>query len=803
MKFGKLLFLNYLQYKYQTMKPDDEKSKSELIDELKELRSKLSEFESFQSEYERASFLAGNKEYQLLIAELSEDMFSLHNPEGDYIYASPACFSIIGYKPKELVGKSSYDFFHSEDLRRIAEHHERTTKGEKSHPVTYRLKHKNGNFIWVETTSRFVFKPDSDILEMIICVTRNITRQKNSYRKWEESEMRFRNIIEKTPIGMCITDKNGFFQYVNESYCNIYNYMDAELLGKHFTIIVPKDKRDHFTKKHDDFINGADEGQGIWKAIDKNNNEKIIVVDAVRITGTDGEIKKFTFVNDITEKEKFRQKLKESRELIDQISDSINEAFWLALAKDRRLEYMSPAFEKITGYSVDLIMEDYQFFSSIVHPVDKEKYFYENYEEDAFKGRSVTYRIIRKDGAIRWIRTSSTPIINKNGEIIKVAGVSQDVTDTYEVKDDLRQSELKYKMLFENSSDAILIHKIDENGLPSYFIDVNETACKYYGYTIDEFKKLTPKDIDTDFSPGIVKPIIKDLINNKKIVFNKIHKTKSGKQMPVEISSNLIILNQEHVVISLVRDITHIKNAEDNLLKAKEAAERLNQLKSVILANMSHELRTPLNAIINYAEILLHRESDDKNIELIAEIKESGQRLHKTLTTMLDLSKIESNSTRLNLERQSLKDKVQEMISYYKDQITKKDIYLKAVFEDESLNIFTDTVLFNEMFRQLIDNAIKFTKKGGITVTCSEIQMEGSYFTKIEIADTGIGIDPSNLMTIFEPFRQESEGSSRNYEGTGLGLTIVKRIVEILKGRLLVDSQQSKGSTFTILLPIS
>jgi len=295
------------------MKSDIEKSKSELIKELNELRSKLSEFESSQNEYNRLQYLASKSEYQQLIAELSEDMFSLHDPEGFYKYASPASFNIFGYKPKELVGRNAYDFFHSEDFRRIAEHHEATTKGRITHPVTYRIKHKKGHFVWVETTNRFIFNPDSDQVDMIICVTRDVTRQKNSYRKWEESEMRFRNIIEKTPVGMCITDAEGYYQYVNDAYCKIFSYSDEYLLGKHFTIILPNDKKDFYSKKHDVFIESEQDVNGIWTVVDKYNNIKYITSAAVRIVGTDGKFKKVTYVNDLTEIENYKNELKANR----------------------------------------------------------------------------------------------------------------------------------------------------------------------------------------------------------------------------------------------------------------------------------------------------------------------------------------------------------------------------------------------------------------------------------------------------------------------------------------------------------
>jgi PAS domain S-box-containing protein len=668
------------------MKIDEEKSKAELIEDLNILRKKLSELESFQSEYERAKYLASNSEYHQLIAELSEDMFSVHNPEGAYIYASPASNSIFGYNPKELIGRSAYDFFHSEDFRRIAEHHETTTKGKVPPPVTYRLRHKKGHFVWVETTNRFIYDPGSNEVVMIICVTRDVTRQKASYRKWEESEMRFRNIIENTPVGMCITDENGNFQYVNDAYCKIYDYSESELLGKHFSIIVPDETKELLTQKHDDFINGQDEVKGIWKVIDKNNNLRYITSDAVRISGTDGKYKKVTFVNDITELENYKNELKESRERLSQIADSINEIFWLSSPDN--VEYLSPAFERITGYSADEVINDPKFYSSIVHPEDKEEYFYQGYQEDMTYGRDVVYRIITKDGQIRWLRSTSNPVRNAEGEVIKVAGVTRDITDIHEAQDEQKRSKEKYKMLFNNSNDAIFVHGFHNDGRPSNFIEVNESACMIYGYTKEEFMNISALELDADLPEEKLRSIVKELYSNSRAVFKSIHRTKSGREIPVEVSSQIFTMNNETIVISLIRDISHFKNAEEQLRKAKEAADQLNHLKSIIIANMSHELRTPLNAIINYADILMNScKDDDYSIQIIKEIKDSGVRLHKTLTTMLDLSKIESDTTRLNFEARDLSQTVKEMLDYFKDDANKKGIYLKLVCLSEGTEV--------------------------------------------------------------------------------------------------------------------
>jgi PAS domain S-box-containing protein len=246
-----------------------------------------------------------------------------------------------------------------------------------------------------------------------------------------------------------------------------------------------------------------------------------------------------------------------------------------------------------------------------------------------------------------------------------------------------------------------------------------------------------------------------------------------------------------------------IKRKEDNdsLLIAKNRAEEANRVKSVFLANMSHEIRTPLNGILGFAE-LLHLEFDDPDVVRYAEIiLSSGNRLLQTLTQILDLSRIEAGKMELYVETINLNKVIDEVVFLFSATAKKKGLLLTRDHEGPEMLLDLDDQLFRNSLGNLIGNAIKFTEQGSITVSTSIVEESGTSFGEIKVSDTGIGIPPSFQETIFEDFRQVSEGARRNYEGTGLGLSLTRKFVMLSGGSIWVESKSGTGSTFVMRFP--
>ncbi|MEJ2506928.1 MAG: ATP-binding protein, partial [Ignavibacteriaceae bacterium] len=204
----------------------------------------------------------------------------------------------------------------------------------------------------------------------------------------------------------------------------------------------------------------------------------------------------------------------------------------------------------------------------------------------------------------------------------------------------------------------------------------------------------------------------------------------------------------------------------------------MNKLKSAFLANMSHELRTPLVGILGYSEMLLEKLEDPDQVDMVDKILFSGNRLMETLNSVLDLSRIEANRIDIYLEPINVPAVVKRHTDMFKPTAEKRGLYLRTLFSDENITALLDERFLGQIINNLVSNSIKFTKKGGITVRVDTIQDKMEKLVQISVSDTGIGIPQKNLDTIFEEFRQVSEGINRHFEGTGLGLTITKRFVK-------------------------
>ncbi len=236
-------------------------------------------------------------------------------------------------------------------------------------------------------------------------------------------------------------------------------------------------------------------------------------------------------------------------------------------------------------------------------------------------------------------------------------------------------------------------------------------------------------------------------------------------------------------------------------LEDKILAESLNRTKSEFLANMSHELRTPLNSIIGFSDLLLtgnFGELNDKQIRFASNISNSGKDLLNIINDILDLSKIEAGKVILNYEDVSLRQTVDEIVKTLTPLSSKKDQSLEAS-HIEDVVIQADKGKLKQILLNLIGNAIKFTPSGGSINISSYLKDD---MANIQIKDTGIGISPEDQKKLFEPFKQLDSNLSREHTGTGLGLSLVKKLVELHNGTVSVESEVEKGSAFTVSLPI-
>ncbi len=414
--------------------------------------------------------------------------------------------------------------------------------------------------------------------------------------------------------------------------------------------------------------------------------------------------------------------------------------------------------------------------------------------------------------------TKAFELVQEQAEKLKKQGAKLIERETY------------LSTILDNTVDGIIT--INERGIIESF---NHAAERIFGYMAPEvvgknINMLQPEPYRSNHD-GYIRNYLNTGV--KKVIGvgrEVVGQRKDGSTFPLELSVSEVFVNEKRVFTGLVRDITQRKETEEELKcineelqnQAEELREQANELKkgklameqknrevtkanrtkSEFLANMSHELRTPLNSIIGFSEVLEDQTFGELNVKqkkYVNNIRTSGVLLLQLINDILDLSKVESGKMELNYEEFSLPDAIKESHIIMKTQMDKKNISYKMEVDEQLSFIKADRKKFKQIMHNILSNAVKFTPAGGkIAVTAKR----ADEFVEISVKDTGIGIKPEDQERIFDEFQQIDSKASREYEGTGLGLSLTRRFVVLHGGEICVESKPGKGSTFAFTIPL-
>lgn len=352
-----------------------------------------------------------------------------------------------------------------------------------------------------------------------------------------------------------------------------------------------------------------------------------------------------------------------------------------------------------------------------------------------------------------------------------------------------------FEYMTKYANDIIILTDEDWN-----IVEINEKALSVYGYSREELLDKRIYELRADECKELFNTQLREFDKCDGIIFETVHERKDGTKFNVESSIRKMKIDGNTFYQGILRDITERKIAEIELKKAKDKAEEMNRLKSNFLMNMGHELRTPLNGILGYTDLLKDEIENIKHKEMLGMINQGGKRLARTMNSIMDLTVIESDEVKLNLKPLNLSDIVIDNINQLQELAKEKNLSITTSYEDNTYAML-DTSAINRVIFNLLYNSIIFTKEGCIKVKVGCEMINNLDYAYFKVADTGIGISENNLKIVFEPFRQVSEGISRDYEGAGLGLTITKKYTELMNGKIKVKSLIGVGSEFTVIFP--
>lgn len=363
----------------------------------------------------------------------------------------------------------------------------------------------------------------------------------------------------------------------------------------------------------------------------------------------------------------------------------------------------------------------------------------------------------------------------------------------------LRESEERMSKAFNASPDMITISSLTEGRL----ISVNEAFTQISGYPRAEAIGRTPVELGLLFEPDKQAEMIEQLQRQGHLRdLETVFRTKSGELRVVLLSAESIELNGERCMLAITHDITDRKRAEQELLRAKEAAEMATRAKSEFLSHMSHELRTPLNAILGFAQLLESDPGEPLSPSQDASVKhiiKAGWHQLALVNEVLDLARIEAGRMQLHLETVALAEEMQECLEMVLPDADKRQLRIEDRITGCAKHfVKIDRTRFKQVVINLLSNAVKYNREGGaIILACDRI---ASGWLRVSVSDTGYGIPAEQLDEIFIPFSRLDADKSQT-EGTGVGLAVAKRLVELLGGKIGVESRLGEGSTFWVELP--
>lgn len=803
--------------------------------------------ETGEKEYEKRAISITEKrkiiDDYLILFQDPEEVFYEVSMNGEILHASPSSEIISGYTVEELKGQDILSLYSDPGERETLLSELRENGYIRDYAIG--LKAKNGETRRCLLTSRLVLDEKNNPVKIIGKL--RITG-KTEFLKTEFSRNRthFQILLEYSGSLVFSTDREGVVVIVNQSAAGFLGKDPDMIRGKSISAIFPSSHASELRAKMEK-VHRTKKGES-FQLIFRDGDLSFFLMYHLHPVIKENEIEGYVFIaNDITERKHLETELQKLNLAVEKSAASI-----MLTDANGFIVYINPRYSEMTGFSFQEIMGTRAMFF-------ERKYRNQGIDSSVIKSLREgeiwegEIECETKTGEKYWQKVTLTPVLNDENEIINFIFISVDITASkkiteYEIKArktlevlnetafriiDIDNEGKVFKILGEQIAKIIPNHLFTissfdkdtgvlttefihaKKSLLNAFLSLSKMKNKELKFAMneEEIQQLQKDDITvlengfTDLTKGLVNAKLNQTLlklfkvrriftmglKRGKILLGNISVIEIQGQREIDTRILTNFVKQSGIALERV-------NLQGELIEAKEEAEEMNRIKSAFLANMSHELRTPLNGILGFSELLSEQLKNASQKNMVSVIHKSGIRLLDTLNTILDFTTLESKNIQLKYSEVNIYNLLMEITRSFEDQANQKGLKI-VVKSREDFNARVVKNLVQKILSHLLSNAIKFTNKGTVTLS-AEIRNGFGKSIVIKVKDTGIGIPESEQSQIFREFRQGSEGFTRKFEGTGLGLTICKKFTDLMDGDLTISSRPEKGSTFTLRLPL-
>ena len=715
-------------------------------------------------------------------------MLLLEPQSGNILEANLAAVEFYGYSQAELQAMS-IDALNALSPEQIAAERLKVLEQKRSFFVfPHRL--ANGEIRTVEVHSSPITMHGNVILFSII---HDITERTRIEQALRDSETRYRAVLQKSLESIYVYDADTMrVVEANPAFLNLLGYAEQEILGMQIYDFVAHDRDsiDNFAARVL-MSQGVAMGERRWRRRDGTTV-------AVEVTGNKIELggRKLVFVigRDITERKAAEQALRESREQLNSILESLQDVVWAIGLPEQRVLFMNAATERVYHRTVAEFLTNQALWMNTIHPDDRAAALAKHAEAMRSGSSEIEHRILRPDGEVRWLLSRVRLARDSAGVPIRLDGIATDITESKRAQEEMRAQRDFAQQIMTTMGQGLTV--TNQDGKFEY---VNPAYEKMLGVSPLTLIGKSPYDVTAPEYHATVTDAWRRRLDGETTTYETSLVHADGQLIPVLITStprwrNGVVSGS----IAVITDLTAQKRLEQDLSLARDQALEASRLKSEFLAMMSHEIRTPMNSIVGMTELLLDTPLNEDQRDFAHVAYESSQALLNIINDILDFSKIEAGKLVLDRAEFDLVNVVEGSAEIVNERARKKHLSLMTYIAPElPSRVIGDDGRLRQVLLNLLTNAVKFTEQGHILLRVNLMEQNAcEVVLRVEVQDTGIGISPEVQALLFQPFTQADGSITRRYGGTGLGLAISKRIVEMMHGEIGVESEPGKGSRF-------